>query len=160
MAQIGSNGGGWSTQAHLRREFPDHGRGDFRSPAVHIKHGEGYALCHFKYQSHTIMNGKPSLSNLPCTFGSDDEVSTLIIHLWDSCSSVAADLSYSIFPNHDAIVRSVKITNKGKDTISVEKLASLGVDFPHEDYDMLQLQGEWTRECTRTRRKVDYGLQG
>jgi len=106
------------------------------------------------------MNGKPSLSNLPCTFGSDDEVSTLIIHLWDSCSSVAADLSYSIFPNHDAIVRSVKITNKGKDTISVEKLASLGVDFPHEDYDMLQLQGEWTRECTRTRRKVDYGLQG
>ncbi|KAL2827323.1 Melibiase-domain-containing protein [Aspergillus cavernicola] len=160
VAQIIPNGGGWSNQAHLRREFPDLGRGDFRTPAVHIKHAKGFALCDFKYQSHTVMKGKPALHNLPCTFGSSDEVATLIVHLWDSCSAVAADLSYSIFPNYDAIVRSVTITNKGRDTISVEKLASLSVDFPHDDYDMLQLQGEWTRECTRARRKVDYGLQG
>ncbi|SPO03158.1 probable alpha-galactosidase C precursor [Cephalotrichum gorgonifer] len=160
VARIARNGGGWSTQAHLRREFPDLGRGDFRAPAVHIKHAKGFAICDFKYQSHTIVKGKPDLPNLPSTFGSDDEVSTLIVHLWDSCSSVAADLSYSIFPEHDAIVRSVSITNKGSEAISVEKLASLSVDFPHDDYDMLQLRGEWARECTRGRRSVDYGLQG
>ncbi|KAK9481535.1 Melibiase-domain-containing protein [Lipomyces starkeyi] len=156
----GPNGGGWSTQVHIRCEFPDLGRGDFRSPAVSIKHSRGYTLSDFKYKSHTVVSGKPDLPNLPSTFGRNDEVSTLLIHLWDKTSSVAADLSYSIFPQHDAIVRSVKITNKGSSAISVEKLSSFAVDFPHEDYEMLQLQGEWSRECTRTRRKVDYGLQG
>ncbi|EXK49855.1 alpha-galactosidase 2 [Fusarium oxysporum f. sp. melonis 26406] len=160
IAQIMSNGGGWSTQAHLRREFPDLGRGDFRTPAVHIKHAKGFTVCNFKYKSHTVVKGKPAIEKLPSTFGSDDDVSTLIIHLYDEYSSVGADLSYSIFPSFDAIVRNVKIINKSDDVITVEKLSSFSVDFPHENYEMLQLQGEWTRECNRTRRKVEYGLQG
>ncbi|KAL6918679.1 hypothetical protein FSST1_002705 [Fusarium sambucinum] len=160
IAQIQSNGGGWSTQAHLRREFPDLGRGDFRTPAVHIKHAKGFTVCDFKYKSYTIIKGKPALEKLPCTFGSDDDVSTLVIHMCDEQSSVAADLSYSIFSNSDAIVRNVKIINNSDDVIVVEKLASFSVDFPHDEYDMLQLQGEWTRECSRTRRKVEYGTQG
>ncbi|KAF9761173.1 Alpha-glucosidase 2 [Fusarium sp. DS 682] len=160
IAQIMSNGGGWSTQAHLRREFPDLGRGDFRTPAVHIKHAKGFTVCNFKYKSHSVVKGKPAIEKLPSTFGSDDDVSTLIIHLYDEYSSVGADLSYSIFPNFDAIVRNVRIINKSDDVITVEKLSSFSVDFPHENYEMLQLQGEWTRECNRTRRKVEYGLQG
>ncbi|CAG1964457.1 unnamed protein product [Fusarium graminearum] len=160
IAQIQSNGGGWSTQAHLRREFPDLGRGDFRTPAVHIKHAKGFTVCDFKYKSYTISKGKPALEKLPCTFGSDDDVSTLVIHLCDEQSSVGADLSYSIFPNSDAIVRNVRIINNSDDVIVVEKLASFSVDFPHDEYDMLHLRGEWTRECSRTRRKVEYGTQG
>lgn len=158
--EISPNGGGWSTQMHLRREFPDLGRGDFRTPAVHIKQSKGYTVSDFKYKSYEVITGKPPLPGLPSTFGREDEVETLVLHLWDSYSSVAADLYYSVFPKHDAIVRSVKITNKGSSTISVEKLASFSVDLPYDEYEMLQLQGEWTRECTRTRRKVDYGLQG
>ncbi|KAF5229939.1 hypothetical protein FAUST_10103 [Fusarium austroamericanum] len=160
IAQIQSNGGGWSTQAHLRREFPDLGRGDFRTPAVHIKHAKGFTVCDFKYKSYTITKGKPALEKLPCTFGSDDDVSTLVIHLCDEQSSVGADLSYSIFPNSDAIVKNVRVINNSDDVIVVEKLASFSVDFPHDEYDMLHLRGEWTRECSRTRRKVEYGTQG
>nr|CEG02556.1 unnamed protein product [Fusarium pseudograminearum CS3487] len=160
IAQIQSNGGGWSTQAHLRREFPDLGRGDFRTPAVHIKHAKGFTVCDFKYKSYTISKGKPALEKLPCTFGSDDDVSTLVIHLCDEQSSVGADLSYSIFPNSDAIVRNVRVINNSDDVIVVEKLASFSVDLPHDEYDMLHLRGEWTRECSRTRRKVEYGTQG
>lgn len=158
----GPNGGGWSTQMHLRREFPDLGRGDFRTPAVRIKQSSGHTVSGFRYKSHHVIAGKPPLPGLPCTFGGTDEeeVETLVLHLWDECSSVAADLSYSVFPEHDAVVRSVSITNRGSGAISVEKLASLSVDLPHDEYEMLQLQGEWSRECTRTRRKVDYGLQG
>jgi alpha-galactosidase len=160
IAQIQANGGGWSTQAHLRREFPDLGRGDFRTPAVHIKHTKGFTVCHFKYNSYTIVKGKPALEKLPSTFGSNEDVSTLVVHLSDEQSSVGADLSYSIFSNSDAIVRNVKIINNSDDVVVVEKLASFSVDFPHDDYDMLQLQGEWSRECSRTRRKVEYGTQG
>lgn len=160
VAQILSNGGGWSTHAHIRREFPDLGRGDFRTPAVHIKHSQGHTVCDFKYKSYAIVPGKPSIPGLPSTFGTENDVTTLVIQLEDSYSAVAAELSYSIFPKFDAITRSVKITNNGSEKITIEKLSSFSVDFPHSEYEMLQLQGEWTRECNRIRRKVDYGLQG
>lgn len=159
-AQLSRHDGGWSNHAHERREFPDLGRGDFRAPALHIKHQAGHTVSHFKYKSHVVIQGKPALSGLPSTFGSEDDVTTLVIRLEDSYSDVVAELSYSVFPNFDAIVRSVKITNNGKDDISIEKLASFSVDFPSAEYEMLQLQGEWTRECNRLRRKVDYGTQG
>ncbi|KAK7213741.1 hypothetical protein V2G26_020919 [Clonostachys chloroleuca] len=160
IAEIRANGGGWSTVEHLRREWPDLGRGDFRTPAVHVKHAEGYTVSDFRYESHSVVEGKPDLPGLPSTFGSEGEVSTLVIHMVDKVSSVRADLSYSIFPKYDAIARSIKITNEGTSDISIEKLASYSVDLPYEEYEMLQLHGEWTRECTRIRRKVDYGVQG
>ncbi|PHH80703.1 hypothetical protein CDD82_1558 [Ophiocordyceps australis] len=144
----------------VRREFPDQDRGDFRTPAVRIRQTQGYTVSSFRYQSHQVTTGKPSLQGLPSTFGTDDQASTLTIHLWDEYSSVAADLSYSVFPEYDAIVRSTAVTNKGNSTITIEKLHSLSVDLPHGDYDMLQLRGDWAREGVRVRRKVDFGSQG
>lgn len=142
------------------REFPDLGRGDFRSPAVVIKHEEGFTVSAFKYQSHTVLDGKPSLEGLPATFGTEEEVKTLVVHMLDEVSSIAADLSYSVFPEHDAIVRSVKIINKSQKNVSVEKLASFSVDFPTGEYDMIGLRGDWSRERNQFRRRVDYGTQG
>ncbi|KAH7324233.1 alpha-galactosidase [Stachybotrys elegans] len=144
----------------VRREFPDVGRGDMRTPAVEIKHASGHTVSNFRYESHEIMAGKPSLPGLPHTFGEDSDVSTLIVHMFDNYSSVAADLSYSIFPRYDAIVRSVNITNRGNETIEIQNLASLSVDLPYTDLEMLQLRGDWGRETNRIRRKIDYGTQG
>lgn len=143
-----------------RREFPDLGRGDFRNPAVHIRQTAGYTVSDFQYKSHTVTKGKPDLKGLPATFGKDADVSTLVVHMYDNYSSVAADLSYSIFPKYDAIVRSVNITNMGEGDITIERLASFSVDLPHDDYDMIELRGDWAREGMRLRRKVDYGTQG
>ncbi|KAJ5233904.1 uncharacterized protein N7469_005670 [Penicillium citrinum] len=152
---------GWvNTIGRVRREFPDQGRGDFRQPAIRIRQSEGYTVSDLRYQSYTVKQGKPSLPSLPATFGSEDEVSTLIVHLYDNYSSVAADLSYSIFPKHNAIVRSANITNHGKGNITIESLASMSVDFPYEDLDMISLRGDWAREAHRERRKVEYGTQG
>lgn len=152
---------GWVEMiGRVRRELPDIGRGDFRTPAVQIRQADGCTVSEFRYQSHTVLDGKPALSGLPATFGKDADVSTLVIHLYDNYSSVAADLSYSIFPKFDAIVRSVNITNRGKGNMTVEKLASFSVDLPWNDYDMLELKGDWSREATRVRRRVDFGTQG
>lgn len=144
----------------MRRELPDLGRGDFRTPAVQVRQSEGYTVSDFQYTSHEILPGKPALDGLPSTFGADDHVSTLLIHMYDRYSSVAAQLSYSIFPKYDAVVRSVNITNMGPANITVEKLASMSIDMPFGDYDMLELRGDWAREGKRVRRKVDFGTQG
>jgi alpha-galactosidase len=112
------------------------------------------------YRSHTVIPGKPALPGLPATFGSEEDVTTLVVHLYDEISEVAADLSYSIFPKYDAVVRSVNVTNQGAGNITIETLASLSVDFPYEDLDMVYLRGDWAREAHSERRKVEYGTQG
>ena len=106
-----------------------------------------------------MLDGKPALEGQPATFGSDEDVKTLVIRMYDEVSDVAADLSYSVFPKHDAIARSVKITNEGSEKIVLERL-STSFDLPHDEYEFLGLHGDWSRERTRLRRKVDFGVQG
>ncbi|KAF4594898.1 alpha-galactosidase [Ophiocordyceps camponoti-floridani] len=159
-ADLGPLNGWVDLLGRLPREMPDLGRGDFRTPAVQIRQMAGYTVSDFRYLSHELIEGKPPLQGLPSTFGSDQDVSTLLVHLYDNYSQVAAHLSYSIFPRYDAVVRSVSITNEGEGNITVEKLASLSVDMPYGDYDMVELKGDWAREAIRVRRKVDYGTQG
>lgn len=152
---------GWVNRiGRVRREFPDQGRGDFRVPAIRIRQTEGYTVSDLQYESHKVIPGKPALPGLPATFGTEEDVTTLVVHLFDEYSAVAADLSYSIFPKYDAIVRSVNVTNKGNGNITIETLASMSVDFPYEDLDMINLRGDWAREAHRERRKIDYGTQG
>ncbi|KAL5042995.1 alpha-galactosidase C [Aspergillus fruticulosus] len=152
---------GWvGMTGRIRREFPDQGRGDFRIPAVRIRQSAGYTVSDLQYQSHEVVAGKPALPGLPATFGGEGDVTTLVVHLYDNYSAVAADLSYSVFPEFDAVVRSVNVTNKGEGNITVESLASLSVDFPLEDLDVLSLRGDWAREANRERRRVEYGVQG
>ncbi|KAL4918419.1 Melibiase-domain-containing protein [Aspergillus aurantiobrunneus] len=152
---------GWvGMPGRVRREFPDEGRGDFRIPAVRIRQTEGYTVSDLRYDSHEVVEGKNALPGLPATFGGPEDVTTLVVHLYDNYSSVAADLSYSIFPRYDAVVRSVNVTNRGEGNITIEALASLSVDFPYEDLDLVSLRGDWAREANRQRRRVEYGVQG
>ncbi|KAF9870897.1 hypothetical protein CkaCkLH20_11569 [Colletotrichum karsti] len=152
---------GWVDMiGRVRREYPDLGRGDFRVPAIQIQQSEGYTVSDLQYRSHRVTPGKPGLPGLPSTFGTDDDVSTLVVSLYDNYSSIAVDLSYSVFPKYDAIVRSVNITNEGQGNITVQKAASLSVDLPLEDLEFIELRGDWAREAMRTQRKVGYGTQG
>lgn len=152
---------GWvGLPGRVRREFPDLGRGDFRTPAVRIRQAAGYTVSEFQYQSHEVVQGKPSLPGLPGLFGSEQDVTTLVVRMYDNYSSVAVDLMYSVFPAYDAIVRSVNVTNLGDAGITVEKLASFSIDLPYTELDMIELRGDWARENMRTRRKVEYGTQG
>lgn len=152
---------GWvGMPGRIRREFPDQGRGDFRIPAVRIRESAGYTVSDLQYVSHEVIEGKYALPGLPATFGDAQDATTLVVHLYDNYSSVAADLSYSIFPKYDAIVRSVNVTNQGPGNITIEALASISIDFPYEDLDMVSLRGDWAREANVQRSKVQYGVQG
>ncbi|KAF4889337.1 Alpha-galactosidase 2 [Colletotrichum fructicola] len=161
MAMLAPEVNGWVDMiGRVRREYPDLGRGDFRVPALQIRETAGYTVSDLQYRSHRVVQGKPGLPGLPSTFGTENDVSTLVVSLFDNYSSIAVDLSYSIFPKYDAIVRSVNITNEGQGKITVEKAASLSVDLPFDDMEFLELRGDWAREAMRTRRKIDYGTQG
>ena len=157
--EIGSVNGWVGMPGIVRREFPDQGRGDFRTPAIRIRQSEGYTVSDFQYQSYKVVPGKPSLPGLPATMGTADDATTLIVSLYDEYSDVMADLSYTIFPKYDAIVRSVNVTNIGAGNITVENLASFSIDFPYENLEMVNLRGDWGREARIQREKVKYGVQ-
>ncbi|KAM3456356.1 hypothetical protein NHJ6243_008167 [Beauveria neobassiana] len=152
---------GWVTViGRQQREFPDLGRGDFRTPAYQVQQASGTTVSALKYQSHETMSGKPALKGLPSTFGGERNVSTVVVHMYDNYSAIAVDLMYSIFPQYDAIVRSVNLTNKGNGSITLNKLSSFSVDLPCDEYDMIHLNGDWYREAHKVRRRVEYGSQG
>jgi alpha-galactosidase len=135
----------------VRREFPNQGQGDFRIPAIQIRQSEGYTMSALQYQSHTVVKGKPALYGLPATFGIKQDVTTIVIHLYDGYSAVVVDLTYSMFPKYNAIVRNVRVTNKGQGNVTIEALASLSVDFPCKELEMVCLQGDWAREAYHQR---------
>ncbi|KAI1873383.1 hypothetical protein JX265_005005 [Neoarthrinium moseri] len=153
--------GGWSgPYTYRRREFPDLGRGDFRVPAIHIQHADGNTVSAFSYTGHDISAGKPSLPGLPATFGGDEDVSTLTVHLYDNYSAIAADLHYSIFPQYNAIARSFQISNQGNQSVTVLRASSWSIDTPNEELDLIDLSGDWAWENHINRRAVISGEQG
>lgn len=149
---------GWHAElANLRREFPDIGRSDFRLPAIHIEHADGDTVSAFQYQSHQIVQGKPSIPGFPATYGEAGDVTTVIVQMYDNVSDVSAALSYSVFPKYNAIARSFSISNNGTGDIVIERASSFSTDFPNMDLEMIEPHGDWSREFQTVKRKIDYG---
>ena len=152
---------GWTQElSRSRREFPDFGRGDFRSPAIRLRYSDGNAVTQFKYHGHHIQHGKPSLDGLPSSFGGDEEVETLTVDLKDELRGVMVELSYSIFPASDFLARSLRIHNNGTETVIVEDASSWSMDMSNETLDLIALHGDWGYEMNRTRRHVSNGKTG
>ncbi|GAP91849.1 putative glycoside hydrolase family 36 protein [Rosellinia necatrix] len=157
---VGNTNGWGGSYSFRRREFADSGRGDFRAPAIHIQHSSGSTVSAFSYTGYEVKAGKTGLPGLPATYGKEEEVSTLIVHLYDEISAIEADLYYSIFPEHNAIARSFRLTNKGNSTATVLRASSWSIDTPNDELDLIDLRGDWANEAHLNRRSVGYGEQG
>lgn len=156
-----TGGRGWGLPiCEKQREFPTSGQGDFRLPAIHIRHGSGTTVTHLRYQGHEVVPGKIALDGLPATWGSVGKVTTLVIRSVDTVSRVAAELFYSVFPELDVITRSIKIKNESDATIELQRLASFTLDTPGGEWEMVQLNGDWSREAQVSRHRLHPGIQG
>lgn len=157
--------GGWiygppEYAGKAQREFPDLGNGDFRQPAIRVRHAEGTVVTAFRYSSHRIVEGKPGLDGLPATFGNAADVSTLLIEMVDDIAQLRCTLSYSVFPANNAIARSVAIHNDSTKEVVVEAASSFSVDLPSGEREMIGLSGDWGREGQLFRRPIFPGQQG
>lgn len=157
--------GGWiygppEYAGKAQREFPDLGNGDFRQPAIRIRHGDGTAITAFRYSGYKIVEGKPDLEGLPATFGDASEVTTLLVEMVDEIAKLRCTLSYSVFPAANVIARSVAVHNDSGREVVVEAAASFSVDLPAADREMIGLSGDWGREGQLFRRSIYPGQQG
>ncbi|QMV44193.1 alpha-galactosidase [Cohnella cholangitidis] len=144
----------------LPQEYPAYGTSDFRHPAYQIQLEDGSTITELAYVEHRIVNGKPKLKGLPSTYAEkEEEAQTLELVLQDEKTGLRVLLAYSVFAEHDAIVRSVKLSNKGESALRLLRVLSGSVDFRHDRFHFLQLSGAWARERDVYRRQVVPGIQ-
>ena len=132
---------------NLRMEYGVFGNGDFREPAVMVRHEDGSRVSCFRYRSYKIMKGKPELEGLPSTYTEDDgEAMTLQLFLEDAVAGLELVLNYTIFAAEGIIARSAFFYNKGTETLVLERAMSMCLDLPDPEYEWIQLSGSWARE--------------
>ncbi|MBC2580448.1 alpha-galactosidase [Clostridium sp. DJ247] len=145
---------------HIKQEYPSYGSTDFRQPAYQIYQDNGSKITNFEYKSHEIFKGKKQLKGLPATYTeSDDEATTLEVTLYDSVINAELVLSYTVFEHYAAIARSARFINHGEEKIVLTNAMSASIDFPDDQYEMLQLSGAWARERHIKTRALQPGLQ-
>ncbi|EHN58708.1 alpha-galactosidase [Oenococcus kitaharae] len=143
----------------LLQEWSGNNTGDYRVPAVIIRDENGARQTDFRYQSYRIVAGKPDLENLPHSYVVDDsEAQTLIITLTDTALNCDLALSYTIFDNWAVIARDAKLINRGSHVLHIEKIASMQIDFPKQDFQVISLPGAHARERQVERQEVGHGV--
>ena len=144
----------------LAREYPTGGSGDFRVPALVVEPADGSPVLHLAYRGHRVLAGKPALRGLPATYVEDDaEATTVEVHLADEPSGVEVRLSYTVFEAYPVIARSATIRNGGSAPVRVRCAMSAVLDLPDAAWELVTLDGTWSRERHVASRPLAPGRQ-
>lgn len=144
----------------ILQEYPGYGTGDYRTPAQVIRHEDGSTVTDFRYKSYEIVTGKPRLDGMPSTYvEQDEEAETLIITLEDPKERLTARLVYTVYRDRPVLARSVRIENEGAETHYLQKAASLSLDLPLQELEVITLNGMWGRERMMEREPVKRGVK-
>jgi len=142
-----------------RCEFPHYGSGDYRQPAYKIRQENGSTITEFSYQSYQTYQGVKKLNGLPCVFGPKKKLTSLEITLRDKLLSCDLILTYTIVEDESIIVRNSKVVNHSKSTYYLESLLSANIDLFDADYQLITLDGAWSRERHLNQAKIRPGIQ-
>ena len=112
----------------LPQEYPTGGAGDYRVPALRVKADNGSRACELRFAEAKQLRGKEKPEGLPGVRGNGD-TEGLEITLRDKVNHLAVHLIYYVFEEQDVITRSVMIVNEGDGTVTLEKAASVSIDF-------------------------------
>ena len=160
-----NNGERGKVLASMKHELPGELMGDHRDGAVTIRTQGGHTAVQPYYVSHRIFQGKERLEGLPATFGHEEDTMSLEITMEDPVLHVRFLLTYSVFADTDAVMRSMRVINDGQESVRLEKALSLSLDMDCADmnqkpFRLLTLDGMWVRERHMNFREIGYGFQG
>ena len=149
---------GWSLDT-LPQEYSGSNAGDYRLSALLPVTADGVWGADLRYVQHTIEPGKYTLSGLPAAFDRGGEAETLRIALADSATGIEVELLYGVYAAQDIITRAVGVTNTGKQTVRLEKIASLCLDLPFGDWELMHFHGRHCMERQPERVPLMNGIQ-
>ncbi len=122
-------------------EQSTYGKGDFRTPLLHVELPNGSRTTDFKYISHQELESL-HFTGLPQV----RKEHTLEIKLEDKIAKLELYLYYTVLETEDVLVRNCKLVNKNTEKIVIDKALSMQLDILNKDYQLLKLDGAWIRE--------------
>ncbi|MDP4171958.1 MAG: alpha-galactosidase [Bacillota bacterium] len=144
----------------LPQEYPAYGNTDFRAPAYQIQLKNGTTITDLRYKTHLIFKGKKKLAGLPSTYvEEEDEAVTLEIILEDKLIELKVILTYTVFEDFNAITRSVRFENGGRENLKLHRALSASIDFREASFELLTLYGSHANECNISRVPIFPGIQ-
>lgn len=143
----------WDDGSQFMCELATYGQSDFREPSFSATYADGCRLTSYKYLSHSVVK-KDFSSVLPKCDGGE----TLQITLYDEVAGIKAHLYYTVYDDVNAIVRSVKFENCGKETVVIDRAYSFNLDIPNDNYDITRLWGAHLRERNVETEKLTHGI--
>ena len=143
----------------LPQEYSAANTGDFRVPALEFVTDDGVYGADLRYRSHSIHPGKYGVEGMPCAFAGEGEAETLTVELEDSATGVRVELLYGVYAERDVITRAARITNTGAKGITLLKAASMCLDLPFGDWELLHFHGRHQMERQPERVKLMRGIQ-
>lgn len=143
----------------LPQEYTGCNVGDFRLSCLVVRDGmTGAAGADFLYDSHEIAPGKYTLEGLPCAHDEDNEAETLCIRMKDPVTGLMLVLLYGVFARQDVITRAVRLENAGTAPLRLEKAASVCLDLPFGDWDLLHFHGRHAMERKMERTPLPHAI--
>ena len=128
----------------IPQEYTSFGIGDYRVNSIAVINPDGSRTAGFQYVSHEIIKGKYAIPALPAAYDNGDEAETLIITLCDKVTALKLRLYYGVFEKQDVITRCAEIVNDGKAVTTLEKAASVCLDLPFGNWDLMHF---WGKHC-------------
>ena len=128
----------------MPQEYSSFGVGDYRLHSVAVVNADGSRCTGFRYAGHEITEGKDSIPGLPAVYDNGGEAETLTVTLRDAVTGLVIRLRYGVFAALDIITRSAELVNEGTAAITLEKAASVCLEFPCGSWDLLHFYG---RHC-------------
>ena len=126
----------------IPQEYTSYGIGDYRVNSLAAVNADGSRCASFRYVSHEIRNGKYAIPGLPAAYAAGDEAETLTITLKDEVTGLRLRLRYGVFAAQDVITRCAEFINGGNGPVTLEKAASVCLELPNGDWDLLHFYGK------------------
>ncbi|MCI8538336.1 MAG: alpha-galactosidase [Oscillospiraceae bacterium] len=142
----------------IPQEYSGCGVGDFRLPSMELELPNGSRSASLRYTGCEVRQGKYALEGLPAFRGAEAE--TLVIYLEDAAAQVQVELYYGVLEEYDLITRAVRVVNRGGQSVRLCQCASLCLDFPRSDLDLITFDGCHMMERCPDRSPLRSGVQG
>lgn len=128
------------------------GKGDVREPFLEVTHADGSTTSDFLYDSYRIPSGAEAGEeyDLPRSYDATGQAEYLVLVLKDKQYELTLELHYTIYPECDVITRYARLINESRETVHIDSMQSLQLDFATAPLVFTTFTGSWGREMKRT----------
>lgn len=130
---------------HSLFEIPSFGYSDKRVSSIKLE-SKCDNKTDFRYVSHKIYQGKPSILNQPTFRNNFSDATTVEFTLKDITKDIYLLLAYTIYENDCIVLRNTKLINNSEDSVYLTKASSVVLDIPRKDLLLTHFPGDWCHE--------------